>query len=137
VLKQRDALMKKMRALSESNKHVNNERFADFRGLTKQNAELILEMNRLKGEKKSFETRVSQLESVSGGGMSGGMSFNKSMPTLQNSQLGRRKMLYFALHTRNCIPLFSTAPERILTSFKMHPLRNFPSKGTLALLSPS
>lgn len=62
MVRQRDLLLKKSRAIAESNVHVNTERAHDFRRMTSENSQLISEMNQLRAEKKSFSRRVKELE---------------------------------------------------------------------------
>merc|ERR1711904_435047 len=54
MVRQRDLLLKKSRAIAEANVHVNMERAGDFRRMTSENSQLISEMNQLRAEKKSF-----------------------------------------------------------------------------------
>lgn len=62
MVRQRDLLLKKSRAIAEANVHVNTERAHDFRRMTSENSQLISEMNQLRAEKKSFSRRVKELE---------------------------------------------------------------------------
>lgn len=62
MIRQRDLLLKKSRAIAEANVHVNTERAMDFRRMTSENSQLISEMNNLRAEKKSFSRKVKELE---------------------------------------------------------------------------
>ena len=55
-------LVNKSRAMMDSNKNLQGERAHDINRLTKDNSELILEMNRLRHEKTSAERKIADLE---------------------------------------------------------------------------
>ena len=66
--------MKKTRALTDKNKHVLANRQTDFRKMTHENSQLIIELNLLRDEKRRAENRIKDLENsiyTMAGSMSG------------------------------------------------------------------
>ena len=62
AMRQRDHLMGKAKAMSESTKFEQAQRARDTARFTKDNSELILEMNRLRLEKTQAERKITDLE---------------------------------------------------------------------------
>lgn len=91
LMRQRDVLLKKCRAIADANVHVNAERSLDFKRMTSENSQLIAEMNQLRVEKGSYGRRLKEMETrlvqyerdaSTGAGQGGGPSHSSSAPNL-------------------------------------------------------